>query len=200
MKITKLLVANRGEIAIRVFRAASELGIPTVALYTYEDRNSLHRYKADEAYQIGRDDEPLRPYLDIEGIIKLAKENSVDAIHPGYGFLSENADLARRCREEGIVFVGPRPEVMEALGDKVAAKEVALKCEVPLIESSEDALVDIETALREAHRIGYPVMLKAASGGGVGACALSATTSNWRKDFLRPATRPRMRLATTRFS
>jgi pyruvate carboxylase len=166
MKITKLLVANRGEIAIRVFRAASELGIPTVALYTYEDRNSLHRYKADEAYQIGRDDEPLRPYLDIEGIIKLAKENSVDAIHPGYGFLSENADLARRCREEGIVFVGPRPEVMEALGDKVAAKEVALKCEVPLIESSEDALVDIETALREAHRIGYPVMLKAASGGG----------------------------------
>jgi pyruvate carboxylase len=166
MKITKLLVANRGEIAIRVFRAASELGIPTVALYTYEDRNSLHRYKADEAYQIGRDDEPLRPYLDIEGIIKLAQENGVDAIHPGYGFLSENATFAARCREANIIFVGPRPEVMEALGDKVAAKEVALKCEVPLIESSENDLVDIGVALAEAHRIGYPVMLKAASGGG----------------------------------
>ncbi|MGI4743711.1 MAG: pyruvate carboxylase [Janthinobacterium lividum] len=166
MKITKLLVANRGEIAIRVFRAASELGIPTVALYTYEDRNSLHRYKADEAYQIGRDDEPLRPYLDIEGIIKLAQENGVDAIHPGYGFLSENATFASRCRDENIIFVGPRPEVMEALGDKVAAKAVALQCEVPLIESSENDLVDIDVALVEAHRIGYPVMLKAASGGG----------------------------------
>jgi pyruvate carboxylase len=166
MKITKLLVANRGEIAIRVFRAASELGIPTVALYTYEDRNSLHRFKADEAYQIGRDDEPLRPYLDIEGVIKIAKENGVTGIHPGYGFLSENATLARRCREEGIIFVGPRPEVMEALGDKVAAKEVAQKIGVPLIESSEADLVDIDVALAEAHRIGYPVMLKAASGGG----------------------------------
>jgi pyruvate carboxylase len=166
MKITKLLVANRGEIAIRVFRAASELGIPTVALYTYEDRYSLHRYKADEAYQIGRDDEPLRPYLDIEGVIKVAKENGANAIHPGYGFLSENATLARRCREEGIIFVGPRPEVMEALGDKVAAKEVALTCGVPLIESSEQDLTDADIALAEAHRIGYPVMLKAASGGG----------------------------------
>ena len=166
MKIAKLLVANRGEIAIRVFRAASELGIATVALYTYEDRNSLHRYKADEAYQIGRDDEPLRPYLDVEGVIKLAKENGVDAIHPGYGFLSENATFARRCREENIVFVGPRPEVMEALGDKVAAKEVALKCQVPLIESSEGEILDIDKALAEAHRIGYPVMLKAAAGGG----------------------------------
>jgi pyruvate carboxylase len=166
MKITKLLVANRGEIAIRVFRAASELGISTVGIYTYEDRNSLHRYKADEAYQIGKDDEPLRPYLDIEAIIQVAKENGVEAIHPGYGFLSENATLARRCREEGIIFVGPRPEVMEALGDKVAAKHVALACEVPLIESSEADLTDIDVALAEAHRIGYPVMLKAASGGG----------------------------------
>ncbi|GAB3635024.1 pyruvate carboxylase [Hymenobacter arcticus] len=166
MKITKLLVANRGEIAIRVFRAATELGISTVGIYTYEDRNSLHRYKADEAYQIGGDDEPLRPYLDIEAIIAVAKENGVEAIHPGYGFLSENANLARRCREENIIFVGPRPEVMEALGDKVAAKAVALKCEVPLIESSEADLVDIDVALTEAHRIGYPAMLKAASGGG----------------------------------
>ena len=166
MNITKLLVANRGEIAIRVMRAATELNIPTVAVYTYEDRYSLHRYKADEAYQIGRDDEPLKPYLDIEAIIKVAKQIGANAIHPGYGFLSENATLSRRCAEEGITFVGPRPEVMEALGDKVRAKEVAKQCQVPQIESSEAALVDFETARTEAQRIGYPVMLKAASGGG----------------------------------
>ncbi|MBT2558467.1 pyruvate carboxylase [Hymenobacter sp. ISL-91] len=166
MNIRRLLVANRGEIAIRVLRAATELGIRTVAIYTYEDRYSLHRYKADEAYQVGRDDDPLKPYLDIEGIIRTAKENQVDAIHPGYGFLSENATLARRCREEGIIFVGPRPEVMDALGDKVAAKRVAVECGVPIIESSEQDLTDLEVALVEAHRIGYPVMLKAASGGG----------------------------------
>ncbi|NVO85794.1 pyruvate carboxylase [Hymenobacter terrestris] len=166
MNIRRLLVANRGEIAIRVLRAATELGIRTVAIYTYEDRYSLHRYKADEAYQVGRDDDPLKPYLDIEGIIRTAKENQVDAIHPGYGFLSENATLARRCREEGIIFVGPRPEVMEALGDKVAAKRVAVECGVPIIESSEADLTDLKVALVEAHRIGYPVMLKAASGGG----------------------------------
>ena len=166
MNISKLLVANRGEIAIRVMRAATELNIPTVAVYTYEDRYSLHRYKADEAYQIGRDDEPLKPYLDIEGILRVAKENGANAIHPGYGFLSENATLSRRCAEEGIIFVGPRPEVMEALGDKVRAKEVALQCQVPQIESSLAELVDFETARTEAQRIGYPVMLKAASGGG----------------------------------
>ncbi|MGI4834723.1 MAG: pyruvate carboxylase [Janthinobacterium lividum] len=183
MKITKLLVANRGEIAIRVFRAASELGIATVALYTYEDRYSLHRYKADEAYQIGRDDEPLRPYLDIEGIILAAKQNGADAIHPGYGFLSENATLARRCREENIIFVGPRPEVMEALGDKVAAKAVAQKIGVPLIESSEADLTDVEVALGEAHRIGYPVMLKAASGGGGRGMRVIRDDEQLRKGF-----------------
>jgi len=166
MNITKILVANRGEIAIRVMRAATELNIPTVAVYTYEDRYSLHRYKADEAYQIGRDDEPLKPYLDIEGLLRVAKENGANAIHPGYGFLSENATLSRRCAEEGIIFVGPRPEVMEALGDKVRAKAVALQCQVPQIESSVAELVDFATARTEAQRIGYPVMLKAASGGG----------------------------------
>jgi len=183
MKITKLLVANRGEIAIRVFRAATELGISTVGIYTYEDRNSLHRYKADEAYQIGGDDEPLRPYLDMEAIIAVAKENGVEAIHPGYGFLSENAALARRCREEGIIFVGPRPEVMEALGDKVAAKAVALTCEVPLIESSAADLVDVEVALTEAHRIGYPIMLKAASGGGGRGMRVLRDDEQLRKGF-----------------
>ena len=183
MKITKLLVANRGEIAIRVFRAASELGISTVGIYTYEDRYSLHRYKADEAYQVGEDDEPLRPYLAIEAIIAVAKENGVDAIHPGYGFLSENADLARRCREEGIIFVGPRPEVMEALGDKVAAKAVAQRCDVPLIESNQADLVDIDVALTEAHGIGYPVMLKAASGGGGRGMRVIRDDEQLRKGF-----------------
>ncbi len=165
-EINKLLVANRGEIAIRVLRAASELRIRTVAVYTYEDRYSLHRYKSDEAYQIGKDDDPLKPYLDIEEIIKLAKHKGVDAIHPGYGFLSENVKLARRCREEGIIFVGPEPEVMNALGDKVRAKDIAIKANVPIIEDSKIDLVDTETALKEAERIGYPIMVKAAAGGG----------------------------------
>ena len=115
----RLLVANRGEIAIRVLRAASELKLRTIAIYTYEDRYSLHRYKADESYQIGQDSEPLKPYLDIEEIIRIAKKHRVDAIHPGYGFLSENVHFVRRCEEEGIIFVGPGSEVMEKLGDKV---------------------------------------------------------------------------------
>lgn len=164
--IQKLLVANRGEIAIRIFRAASELNIRTVAVYTHEDRYSLHRYKADEAYQIGEDDQPLMPYLDIEEIINVAKREKVDAIHPGYGFLSENVTFARRCREEGIKFVGPAPEVMAALGDKVAAKNVARACNVPIIEDSEVDLTDASIALSEAKRIGFPVMIKAAAGGG----------------------------------
>ncbi len=165
-KIDKLLVANRGEIAIRILRAASELNIRTVAIYTYEDRYSLHRYKADEAYQVGRDDEPLRPYLDIEEIILLAKRQRVDAIHPGYGFLSENVHFVRRCQEEGIIFVGPDPEVMEKMGDKVSAKEIAIQAEVPVIEDSKQPLSSIEVALEEAERIGFPVMVKAAAGGG----------------------------------
>jgi len=162
----KLLVANRGEIAIRVLRAASELQLRTVAIYTFEDRYSLHRYKADEAYQIGAKDDPLKPYLDIEAILETAKDNQVDAIHPGYGFLSENVRFARRCREEGIAFVGPDPEVMERLGDKVAAKKLAREVDVPLIEDSQEPLANAEIALREARRIGYPVIIKAASGGG----------------------------------
>ena len=111
-KITKLLVANRGEIAVRILRACNELEIRTVAVYTYEDRYSLHRYKADEAYQIGKDDDPLKPYLDIEAIISTAKDSGAEAIHPGYGFLSENFEFARRCRESNIIFIGPDPEVM----------------------------------------------------------------------------------------
>jgi pyruvate carboxylase len=162
----KIMVANRGEIAIRVLRAASELQLRTVAIFTYEDRYSLHRYKADEAYQIGKDDEPLQPYLDIEEIIRVAQENGVEAIHPGYGFLSENVAFARACREAGIVFIGPEPEVMERLGDKVAAKKLAREQGVPLIEDSQEALLDENTALAEARRIGFPVIIKSAAGGG----------------------------------
>ena len=160
------MVANRGEIAIRIFRAATELGIRTVSVYTYEDRYSLHRYKADESYQIGKNDDPLKPYLDIEEIIAVAKKNNVDAIHPGYGFLSENVTLARRCREEDIVFIGPSPEVMEKLGDKVAAKTLARSIGIPLIEDSLQDLTNETIALAEAERITFPVMIKAAAGGG----------------------------------
>lgn len=165
-KISSLLIANRGEIAIRIMRAASELGIRTVAVYTFEDRYSLHRYKADEAYQIGKENEPLKPYLDIEGLISLCKSKKIDAIHPGYGFLSENVRLASRCREEGIVFVGPSPEAMKALGDKVAAKVAAHKANVPMIQDSKGDLSDYALALSEAKRITFPVMVKAAAGGG----------------------------------
>lgn len=165
-KIHKLLVANRGEIAIRVLRAASELGIKTIAVYTYEDRYSLHRYKADEAYQLGKDNEPLKPYLDIEEIISIAKKHDADAIHPGYGFLSENVSFSRRCREEGIIFIGPDPEIMEKLGDKVEAKKVAIATGVPVITGNKIPLNSIDTALAEASKIGLPVILKAASGGG----------------------------------
>ncbi|TCJ12055.1 pyruvate carboxylase [Flaviaesturariibacter flavus] len=165
-KIAKLLVANRGEIAIRVLRACSELEIRTVAIYTFEDRYSLHRYKADEAYQVGRDDDPLKPYLDIEAILAIARDCGAEAIHPGYGFLSENYHFAQRCREEGIVFIGPDPEVMQQLGDKVLAKNIARKCGVPMIESSQVPLDSLEAAQAEAARIGFPLMLKAAAGGG----------------------------------
>ncbi len=166
MKIKKVLIANRGEIAIRIYRACAEINVRTVGVYTYEDRYSQHRYKADEAYQIGVDDQPLKPYLDIDEIVNLAVEKNVDAIHPGYGFLSENSEFARKCVKNNILFIGPRPEVMDALGDKVAAKRVAKKYEVPIIESNKQVLENFDIALSEAKLIGYPVMLKAASGGG----------------------------------
>lgn len=162
----KILVANRGEIAIRILRAASELQIRTVAIYSYEDRYSLHRYKADEAYQIGKEEDPLKPYLDIEEIIKVAQKRGAEAIHPGYGFLSENTRFARRCREEGITFIGPTPETMEQLGDKVAAKKLARSLDIPLIEDSQQPLTSAVVAEEEAERIGFPVMVKAAAGGG----------------------------------
>jgi pyruvate carboxylase len=182
-KLEKLLVANRGEIAIRVLRAASELKLRTVAVYTYEDRYSLHRYKADEAYQIGEDSDPLKPYLNIEEIINVAKREGVDAIHPGYGFLSENVNFARRCREEGIIFVGPEPEVMQELGDKVSAKRIAELAKVPTIPDSRLRLESVELAQQEAARIGYPVILKAAAGGGGRGMRVVRNHEQMAKDF-----------------
>lgn len=181
--ITKLLVANRGEIAIRVLRAANELNIKTIAVYTYEDRYSLHRYKADESYQIGEDSDPLKPYLDIEEILRVAKSYKANAIHPGYGFLSENAHFAQRCKEEGIVFIGPEPEVMRNLGDKVLAKKVAREAGVPLIEDSQKELIDIKIAKREAKRIGFPMMIKAAAGGGGRGMRVVRDTEQLEKSF-----------------
>jgi len=165
-KLKSLLVANRGEIAIRVLRAAAELKLRTVAVYSFEDRYSLHRYKADEAYQIGPKTEPLKPYLDIQEIVQLAKRKEIDAIHPGYGFLSENVDFARACEEAGIIFVGPSSKVMQQLGDKLRAKQLAKKLGVPVIEGAEIKASEIDAALKSAEKIGYPILVKASAGGG----------------------------------
>ncbi len=164
----KLLVANRSEIAIRCFRAATELGLRTVAVYSHEDRFSLHRFKADEAFLIGppQGGEPVRSYLNIEAIIVAAREQGVDAIHPGYGFLSENAAFARACEAAGIQFVGPTPDHLEAFGDKTAAKRLAMTAGVPTIPGTEHALTDPAEVAAEAARIGYPLMIKASFGGG----------------------------------
>src|SRR6187399_3333389 len=162
--IQKLMVANRGEIAIRVFRSAHELGIRTVAVYSHEDRFSLHRLKADEAYLVGKAGEPIRSYLNIEAIVELAQEKQVDAIHPGYGFLSENAEFARACAKAGIVFIGPRPELLDLLGDKVAARNLAREAGVPVL-SGTDPVQPGEEAQKAAEALGYPVIVKASMGG-----------------------------------
>jgi len=165
-KIKKVLVANRGEIAIRIFRACTELGITTVAMYSQEDTYNLFRTKADESYLIGKNSTPLGAYLDITSIIRLAKAKGVDAIHPGYGFLSENAEFARACEENGIIFIGPPPEVLEKMGNKLNAKEIAKSCNVPVIPGSSDPIVDEKDALDRANSYGFPIILKASAGGG----------------------------------
>src|SRR6195256_1716219 len=165
-KIEKLLAANRSEIAIRIFRAANELGLRTVAVYSQEDRLALHRFKADEAYQVGVGKGPVEAYLDIPGIIALAKEKGVDAIHPGYGFLSENPALARACEKAGITFIGPPPELLELLGDKTAARKLAASAGVPVLPGTEDAVKSASEAQKIAQEIGYPVIVKASMGGG----------------------------------
>ncbi len=164
--IKKVLVANRGEIAIRIFRACADLGLHTVAMYSKEDVYSSFRSKADEAYQIGEQLGPVGAYLNIDLIIDLAKKRGVDAIHPGYGFLAENADFARACEENGIIFIGPPSNVLEQMGDKLKAKEIAISCGVPIIPGSTEPLKDGEEALAKAIEFGFPIILKAAAGGG----------------------------------
>ena len=164
--IKKLLVANRSEIAIRVFRSATELGLSTVAVYAYEDRYALHRFKADEAYQIGNPGEPIKSYLNIPALIQLCLDHNVDAIHPGYGFLSENPDLAKACQENGIVFVGPTLDTLEKLGDKTSARLIAKAANVPVLSGTDAAIVDVASGRKQANELGYPLILKASHGGG----------------------------------
>ncbi|WDU80414.1 pyruvate carboxylase [Lysinibacillus sp. G01H] len=164
--INKILVANRGEIAIRIFRACTELNIQTVAIYSREDSGAFHRFKADEAYLVGAGKKPIDAYLDIEGIIAIAKDADVDAIHPGYGFLSENVEFARRCEEEGIVFIGPTSQHLDMFGDKVKARSQAIAAEIPVIPGTDGPVADLAEVETFASNYGYPVMIKAALGGG----------------------------------
>ena len=165
-KIKKVLVANRGEIAIRVFRACTELNIRTVAIYSKEDAGSYHRYKADEAYLVGMGKKPIDAYLDIEDIIKTAKLHDVDAIHPGYGFLSENIQFAKRCEEEGIIFIGPKSKHLDMFGDKVKARHQAIQANIPVIPGTDGPIDSLDEAKEFAAQHGYPLMIKAALGGG----------------------------------
>lgn len=162
----KLLVANRSEIAVRIFRSATELNLRTVAIYAEEDRFGVHRFKADEAYLVGKGKGPVAAYLDIDSIITLAKEKGVDMIHPGYGFLSENPNFARACDEAGITFVGPRPELIERMGDKVAAKKAADEAGVPTLPATPNPVSNPSEALKWGRKIGFPLIIKAAFGGG----------------------------------
>jgi pyruvate carboxylase len=160
------MAANRSEIAIRIFRAASELEIRTVAIFAQEDRFCMHRFKADESYLVGAGKGPVAAYLDIEGIVTLAREKGVDAIHPGYGFLSENAEFARACAKAGITFIGPRPELLDMMGDKTAARALASRIGIPILPGTVEAIAGRDAALRAAKSIGFPLIIKAAFGGG----------------------------------
>ena len=164
--MAKLLVANRSEIAIRVFRAATELGLSTLAIYTVEDRFATHRFKADEAYELDPQKGPVGAYLDPEGIVALAKEKGADLVHPGYGFLSENAHFAQLCADAGLIFVGPRPELLELMGDKVAARAQAQKVGIPTLPGTNEPVSDRDEARAVAQTIGFPLIIKAAAGGG----------------------------------
>ena len=165
-KIKKILIANRSEIAIRIIRAAAELGIQTVGIYAEQDRRAAHRFNADESYIVGRGKLPLEAYLDIDDIIRIAKETNVDAIHPGYGFLAENPDFAKACQDNGIIFIGPSFEVLNTLGNKVAARNAAIAAGVPVMPASAALPRDEAQIKKIAAEIGYPVMLKASWGGG----------------------------------
>ncbi len=182
-QFSKVLAANRGEIAIRIFRACYDLELHTVAMYSNEDINSLFRTKADEAYLIGENQSPLGAYLDIDGIIALARRRGVDAIHPGYGFLSENADFARACEKNGIKFIGPPSQVLAQMGDKLAAKATAIACGVPIIPGSTVPLKDADEAVEKALEYGFPIILKAAAGGGGRGMRRCDSVEDVRREF-----------------
>jgi pyruvate carboxylase len=166
-QIRKLMAANRGEIATRIMRAGNELGIRTVGIFSAEDRFTQHRYKADESYLVGKGRSPVGAYLDIESIVKTAKDNDVDAVHPGYGFLSENVEFAKKCAANGIIFVGPTPENLATFGDKTAAREMAIKCNVPVVPGTDGPVSTVEEARAFIDSgVGYPVIIKASMGGG----------------------------------
>ena len=194
----KLLVANRSEIAIRVFRAATELGIGTVAIYAEEDKLSLHRFKADEAYQVGKGvgaDKnlgPLEAYLSISEVIRVAKEAEVDAIHPGYGFLSESPEFADACSVAGIKFIGPSPQTMRTLGNKVSARNLAISVGVPVMPATEPLSDSADDIKKRAAEIGYPVMLKASWGGGGRGMRPIESEEGFSTRLLRASAKPRL--------
>ena len=182
-KFKKVLVANRGEIAIRVFQALNELGITTVSIYSKEDRYALFRSKADESYPLNPEKGPIDAYLDIDTIIKIALAANVDAIHPGYGFLSENPDFVDACERNGIVFIGPSSQIMNAMGDKISSKKMAIDAQVPIIPGVDYAIKDIDTATKIAAEVGFPIMLKASNGGGGRGMRIVNTMEDLEKEF-----------------
>jgi len=184
MKIKRLLVANRGEIAIRIFRAATELNIETIGIYSYEDRYSLHRYKCDESYLVGEGKSPVDAYLSIEEIIDLAKSKHIDAIHPGYGFLSENPLFAKKCEEAGIIFIGPHSSAIEIFGDKLRAKKIAQDLSIPTIPGSKECITSINELKEFANQFGYPILIKATKGGGGRGIRVVENASDLESEYL----------------
>ena len=182
-KFKKVLVANRGEIAIRVYRALNELGIQTVGIYSKEDVYSLFRTKTDESYMLDTNKGPIDAYLDINTIIKIAKTKQCDAIHPGYGFLSENPEFVEACEKAGIAFIGPTKETMCAMGDKISSKQIAIECGVPIIPGVDHAIKSLDEVMKVSERVGYPVMLKASNGGGGRGMRIVNSAEEMPKEF-----------------
>ncbi|WFD43349.1 pyruvate carboxylase [Malassezia psittaci] len=189
--LRRLMVANRGEIAIRIFRTAHELGLESVAIYSYEDRMCAHRYKADYAYQVGAGLSPVAAYLAMDDIVRIAKENHVDMIHPGYGFLSENPAFARKVEEAGIAFIGPRPETIDSLGDKTKARDLARDAEVPIVPGTPGPIATYEAAEPFIQKVGFPVIIKAAMGGGGRGMRVVRSMDEFRQSFERAVSEAR---------
>jgi len=198
MQLKKILVANRGEIPIRIFRTAHELSLQTVAVFSYEDRLGMHRQKADEAYMIGQRGQytPVAAYLAGDEIIKIALAHGVQMIHPGYGFLSENSEFARKVEEAGIIFVGPSYQVIESLGDKVSARRLAIKCEVPVVPGTEGPVARYEEVKAFTDQYGFPIIIKAAFGGGGRGMRVVRDQESLKDSFERATSEAKSRLAT----